>query len=179
LTPTSPVTIHEYDVAWPHVFETIRMRIAPALDGMAAAVEHVGSTAVPGLAAKPIIDIDVLLRNAAGLPLAITGLASLGYLHRGDLGVPGREAFRTPPGEFPHHLYVYPPENEQYRRHLVFRDYLRTHPEHANAYASLKRELAAKFRDDREAYNEAKTGFVAEILRRASGPALHPRAVSL
>lgn len=133
---------------------------------MTAAIEHVGSTAVPGLAAKPIIDMDVLLISATDLQLVIAKLACVGYEHRGDLGVAGREAFRTPPNDLPHHLYVCPSGSAEYRRHISFRDHLRTHPTDANSYASLKRELVRKFGDDREAYTKAKSTFVAEILRR-------------
>jgi GrpB-like predicted nucleotidyltransferase (UPF0157 family) len=164
---TAPITIDDYDPGWPAQFETLRPRIAAALDALATAIEHVGSTAVPGLAAKPIIDIDVLLRSAADLPLAITKLASLGYAHRGDLGIPGREAFRTPPNVFPHHLYVWLAGAREFQRHIAFRDYLRTHPQDANAYATLKRKLAGKSATDREAYTQAKTEFVEAILRRA------------
>lgn len=168
MAPTSPVTIQESDAAWSRVFEAIRLRIAVALEGIAAAFEHVGSTAVPGLAAKPIIDIDVLLISASDLPSAIEKLTRLGYEHRGDLGVAGREAFKPPAGDFPHHLYVCPPDSQAYRRHLAFRDYLRLHPDEARAYAQLKRELAAKFGEDRDAYTQAKSSFVEEVLRRAA-----------
>ena len=133
---------------------------------MGSAIEHVGSTAVPGLAAKPIIDIDVVLISAIDLPGVIARLAAVGYEHRGDLGVTGREAFRTPPNDLPHHLYVCPPGSPEYRRHICFRDHLRSHPTDANSYAKLKRELGRKFRDDREAYTKAKSMFVTEILRR-------------
>lgn len=164
---TSRIIIRDYDPRWPQHFETFRSRSAAILKELAATIEHVGSTSVPGLAAKPIIDIDVLLQADADLPLAILRLASLGYAHRGDLGVAGREAFHAPPNDFPHHLYVCPPSSEEYRRHLAFRDYLRTHPEDADAYSTLKRKLAVKFGDDRDAYNRAKSEFVSEILRRA------------
>jgi GrpB-like predicted nucleotidyltransferase (UPF0157 family) len=135
---------------------------------MAAAVEHVGSTAIPGLAAKRTIDIDVLLGSGADLPLVIARLASFGYVHRGDLGVTGREAFRAPPNDVPHHLYVCLPGSHEYRRHIAFRDYLRSHPKDAKAYAILKHELACKFGSDRDAYTQTKGKFVEEILRRAS-----------
>jgi GrpB-like predicted nucleotidyltransferase (UPF0157 family) len=160
------VIIQDYDPHWPQLFETLRSRIEAVIQGMAAAIEHVGSTAVPGLAAKPIIDLDVLLISATDLPLVIAKLASVGYEHRGDLGVAGREAFRTPPNDLPHHLYVCPSSSPEYRRHVSFRDYLRTHSADANSYASLKRELVRKFGDDRQAYTQAKSRFVAEILRR-------------
>ena len=133
-----------------------------------------GSTAVPGLAAKPIIDMDVLLISATDLPLVIVKLASIGYEHRGDLGVAGREAFRTPPNDLPHHLYVCPSSSPEYKRHISFRDHLRTHPTDANSYASLKRELVQKVGDDREAYTKAKSMFVAEILRRVDKTSTNP-----
>jgi GrpB-like predicted nucleotidyltransferase (UPF0157 family) len=106
---TAPITIEDYDPLWPEKFETLRSRIAQVLNELATAIEHVGSTAVPGLAAKPIIDVDILLRSATDLPIVCTRLGSLGYEHRGDLGVAGREAFRTPPGQIPHHLYTCTP----------------------------------------------------------------------
>jgi GrpB-like predicted nucleotidyltransferase (UPF0157 family) len=161
------VIIHDYDPSWPQIFAALRLRIADVLHGLEAAIEHVGSTAVPGLAAKPIIDVDILLRSHTDLPLVIAKLTSLGYEHQGDLGIVGREAFRTPPGDFPHHLYVCLPDNDEYRRHLTFRNHLRSHATDASAYAKLKYELADKFMQDRNAYTEAKGAFVTEILRRA------------
>lgn len=144
----------------------LRSRIAAVLDEVSISIEHVGSTAVPGLAAKPIIDIDVLLRSSADLPVVIRKLADLGYEHRGDLGISGREAFRAKSGDVHHHLYVCLPGSPEYERHIAFRDYLRTHVSDANAYALLKRELANRFVDDREEYNQAKSTFVQRILQR-------------
>ena len=143
----------------------LRSRIAAGLNEIAASIDHVGSTAVPGLAAKPIIDIDVLLRSSTDLPLVMHRLAELGYEHRGDLGVSGREAFRVKSSVIQHHLYVCPPGNREYSRHIAFRDYLRAHPVDANAYVCLKRELAEKFGEDREAYSQAKSEFVQRILQ--------------
>jgi GrpB-like predicted nucleotidyltransferase (UPF0157 family) len=160
------IIIEEYDPQWPRTFESLRSRISAALGPMAVAIEHIGSTAVPGLAAKPIIDLDVLLCSDSDLAPAIAALASLGYEHHGDLGIPGREAFRNPLSGFPHHLYVCSPNRDEYRRHLAFRDHLRSHPGDASAYADLKRKLAAQFGPNRDAYTEAKTEFINEILRR-------------
>lgn len=169
---SAPVTIQDYDPLWPSQFETIRSRIAGVLDEIATAIEHIGSTAVSGLAAKAIIDIDVVLRSAADLPLAVTRLASLGYQHQGDLGVKDREVFRAPADSLPHHLYVCPPDGVEHRRHIAFRDYLRSHPADADAYSRLKRKLAAECGADRDAYTRGKGTFVEEILSRAlvSGP---------
>src|ERR1700687_2280992 len=120
----NPVIILGYDPNWPGLFQSLRKRIAETLGGMAAAIEHVGSTAVPGLAAKPIIDIDVLLVSETMLPEAIDRIASLGYIHRGNLGIPEREAFFAPANDPPHHLYVCPSCSAEFRRHMAFRDYL-------------------------------------------------------
>ena len=163
----NPIIVLQYDPNWPALFQSLRSRIADALDGVAAAIEHVGSTAVPGLVAKPIIDIDVLLASETMLPAAIDRLASLGYIHRGDLGIPEREAFRAPASDPPHHLYVCPPCSAEFQRHMAFRDYLRAHPQDAKIYGDLKIALAKRFRDDRPAYNTAKGEFVAEITKRA------------
>lgn len=164
---SDPIIIVDYDPLWPEQFELLRFRIAATLGALAAAIEHVGSTAVPGLAAKPIIDIDIRLYSADSLSDAIKRLASLGYLHRGDLGIPGREAFRAPLPDVPHHLYVCLPGYPEFNRHVTFRDQLRSHPDDAKAYEVLKRKLASKFRDDREAYNQAKAEFVETILAQA------------
>ena len=112
----------------------LRSRIAAVLDELAISIEHVGSTAVPGLAAKPVIDIDVLLRSPTDLPVAIRRLAGLGYEHKGDLGVSGREAFRTNATAVPHHLYVCPPGSREFERHIAFRNYLPAHAADARSY---------------------------------------------
>jgi len=163
----NPVIVLGYDPNWPGVFQSLRKRIADALGGMAAAIEHVGSTAVPDLAAKPIIDIDVLLASETTLAAAIERLADLGYIHRGNLGIPDREAFYAPANDPPHHLYVCPPCSAEFRRHVAFRDYLRAHPKDAKIYGDLKKALAERYREDRSAYNTAKTEFVAELTSRA------------
>ena len=162
-----PVVVVDYDPAWVGVFEALRKQVAGVLCGTASAIEHVGSTAVPGLSAKPIIDIDVLLASDAVLPGAIERLARLGYVHQGDLGIAEREAFLTPAGAPAHHLYVCPPRSREFQRHVAFRDYLRVHPVEAKAYGDLKRALAAQFRDDRDAYMAGKDELVKELLARA------------
>jgi GrpB-like predicted nucleotidyltransferase (UPF0157 family) len=128
-----PVVVVDYHPQWPELFQALRRRIAGALGDVAAAIEHVGSTAVPGLAAKPIIDIEVLLASADALPAAIERLARLGYTHKGNKGVPERDAFLSAANEPPHHLYVCPPSSQEFRRHVAFRDYLRAHPKEAKA----------------------------------------------
>lgn len=163
----APVIINEYDPAWPAVFARLAAIVATPLGGLALAIEHIGSTAVPGLAAKPIIDIDIAVADDAAVREAIARLATIGYVHEGDLGIPGREAFAAPTWLPTHHLYVCRADNREYRRHIAFRDYLRAHPDAVRDYAALKRQLALKHRDDRDAYTNAKSEFIAGILALA------------
>jgi GrpB-like predicted nucleotidyltransferase (UPF0157 family) len=169
-----PVVVVEYDPSWPESFRFFRRRLTGALGGIAAAVEHVGSTAVPGLAAKPIIDIDVLLASADTQPSAIACLARIGYSHQGDLGIPEREAFLAPANDSPHHLYVCPPSSREFQRHVALRNYLRSNPEEAKAYSDLKKTLALKFDVDRAAYIVGKNEFVAGLVKRAMQSSSRP-----
>jgi GrpB-like predicted nucleotidyltransferase (UPF0157 family) len=159
-----PVEVVPFDPAWPATFEVLRERIAPALGELAVGIEHVGSTAVPGLDAKPIVDIDVVIRYADDFTTAAQRLASLGYVHLGDLGIIGREAFRAPAGSPRHHLYVCASGSASLQAHLTLRDALRGDPALAAAYGALKRDLAAEFRDDRDSYTEGKTAFIRSVL---------------
>jgi GrpB-like predicted nucleotidyltransferase (UPF0157 family) len=162
-----PIILVDYDPSWPEHFQLIRRQIAGALGSAAAAIEHVGSTAVPDLPAKSIIDIDVLLATESDFATVIDCLAKLGYVHQGNLGIPEREVFATPVRDVPHHLYVCPPASKAFQKHVAFRNYLRSHPREAREYADLKRSLALQFRDDRSAYTSGKSAFVAEIVSRA------------
>jgi GrpB-like predicted nucleotidyltransferase (UPF0157 family) len=161
---SDPVVIAAYDPRWPARFAQLRDRLTAALGPLALRIEHVGSTAVPGLAAKPIIDLDVVVATPDDLPAVIGRLRPLGYTHEGDLGVPGRDAFAAPPGSPPHHLYVCPAGSPALARHLALRDRLRADPAAARAYADLKRALADRFRNDRVAYTDAKTAFIDALL---------------
>lgn len=161
------ITVVDHDPAWPAVFETLRTRVLDALDDLAAAIEHVGSTAVPGLAAKPVIDIDVVVRTPSTAPKAIARLSTLGYVHRGQLGVEGREAFR-PPASLPrHHLYLCVEGNLALANHLAIRDALRANPELAAEYGALKQRLAAEFPHDSDRYTAGKTAFLLHVLRQS------------
>ncbi|MDH6269896.1 GrpB-like predicted nucleotidyltransferase (UPF0157 family) [Rhizobium sp. SG_E_25_P2] len=159
-----PVIIVPYDPAWPVIFDALRRRIEAALGPIATAVEHVGSTSVPGLAAKPIIDIDAVIADDTALPAAIARLSAIGYADQGEKGVAGRRAFAPPPGLARHHLYVCASDSAELRRHLLFRDRLRANPDLAAAYGALKQRLAAEYGRDREGYTEAKTGFIENAL---------------
>jgi GrpB-like predicted nucleotidyltransferase (UPF0157 family) len=164
------VVIADYDPEWPSRFAALASTVAAALGPVLLRVEHVGSTAVPGLPAKPVIDLDAVV-PAGGVPEAVRRLEAVGYTHKGDQGIPDREAFRPPDGSVPHHLYVCPSDNPEFAAHLRFRDALRADDRLAAEYARLKRELAARFGADRAGYCEAKTAFVRAALARSSSDA--------
>lgn len=160
------VVMADYDPSWPEVFEKLRERIAAALGPLVLTIEHVGSTSVPNMCAKPIIDLDVIVRRE-DVAAAIAAVEALGYRHEGDLGVEGREAFRWT-AEFPeHHLYVCPEGSPAFERHVLVRDYLRTHPEKAREYAELKKRLAQQFHDDRSKYQAAKADLVDSLIEES------------
>ena len=173
------ITISDYDPAWPAQFDEVRACLLEELpeESGIVEVEHVGSTAVPGLAAKPMIDIHVVIAEESHLGRMITELAHLGYIHKGDRGVMGREAFqrkgpdvplRDPRMDWaPHHLYVSVEGSRELDRHLALRDHLREDESDREAYAALKRDLAARENMDMEAYTAGKAEFIAAILAKA------------
>ena len=162
------VVVVSYRIEWPEQFEALRRIFSDALGPLALRVEHVGSTAVPGLAAKPIIDLDILIGSRDELPEVIARLAAIDYRHQGDLGIAGREAFvfegREPRPA--HNPYVCASDSAELARHLDFRDWLRQNPSGAAEYGRLKQALAAAHRRDRDAYTLGKTAFIEAVLRR-------------
>lgn len=165
-----PAVVTDYDPSWPTAFERIRSRVEPAVSDLHAHLEHVGSTAVPGLAAKPIIDVDVVVQDVTHVRLVIELLREIGYVHQGDLGVTGREAFHPPPQGPYHHLYVVVEGSPPYRDHVDLRDYLCRHPHEARRYSLRKREIAHLLAIDREAYVRGKSEIIEQMLARARRP---------
>ena len=160
-----PATVVEYDERWPLWFLEIHAVLSGLMVGVPHEIEHVGSTAVPGLAAKPIIDLDVVVPLPEQVPEAITALVAGGYQHEGDLGITGREAFEAPASALPyHHLYVVVAGNKPYQDHVVLRDRLRRDPDALVRYAARKRELAPLLITDRSAYVLGKAELIAELL---------------
>lgn len=166
------IELRDHDPEWAEQFERERARLGHALGALALRIDHHGSTAVPGLAAKPIIDIQISVASLKPIETYARPLALCGYVHRAhddDSFAP----FFHRPATWPHshHVHVVQAESDEARRTLAFRDYLRAHPESAREYESLKRELAARFVGDdaesREAYAAAKSGFVSAIVERA------------
>ena len=165
---TRRVEVVPYDPAWPVRFEEIRGHLLSILSGQDVRVEHVGSTSVPGLAAKPIIDIDIVLKVGESFEAVKNALEANGYTHVGDLGINGREVFKydNKPQFMAHHLYALSAGSEELKRHLTFRDWLRTHPEDRDAYAQAKLAAAQQFPDDIGAYIDAKSDIIFTIYQR-------------
>lgn len=169
-TPRHPVDLRPYDPAWPARYERERAAIVGALgdlvDGGALdGIEHVGSTAVPGLSAKPCIDILARVHPYPPAAEQVTALESAGFAHHGENGLPGRTYFTKGPHEV--HLHVVGFDSEHWQRHLLFRDYLRAAPDARGRYQALKERLAATFPDRREAYQDGKSDLIAELDREA------------
>jgi GrpB-like predicted nucleotidyltransferase (UPF0157 family)/RimJ/RimL family protein N-acetyltransferase/ribosomal protein S18 acetylase RimI-like enzyme len=163
------VSVVPYSSRWKEDFALLRDRIAGAAGSCFSAVEHVGSTSVEGLCAKPIVDIDAVLADAGLFPAAKDALAGIGYEYEGDRGIPGREAFRYVGGEIlpKHNLYVCPPDSPELARHLALRNWLREHPAGAEAYGRIKQRAAEDFPYEIERYIEAKTPFIESVYREA------------
>ena len=160
----APIIVVDYDPTWPATFERLRDRAWRVVGDVAESIEHIGSTSVPGLAAKPVIDIDVVVPTTAMSDAAAARLVALGYHALGTQGIEHRFRFRPPPGDPPHNLYVVLSGSRAHKNHMALRAYLRRHADAAAEYAALKRELATAFRDDRRGYLRAKTDFILHIL---------------
>lgn len=166
------VRVVPYDSEWKNEFLKIKAMIVDCAGDLITGVEHVGSTAVEGLASKPIIDIDVVIDSYDIFPAVKERLSKIGLEHEGNLGIEGREAFkRAFVDDFmPYHLYVCSEYGKGYLEHIAFRDYLRDHPEAVKAYGELKMRLAEQFRTDITAYVNAKHEFVQNVLKKINSP---------
>jgi GrpB-like predicted nucleotidyltransferase (UPF0157 family)/predicted nucleotidyltransferase len=161
------VHIEPYDPEWPELFERERAELEPVLGGVVTGgIHHAGSTAVPGLDAKPVIDILVGVADLDSARTCIEPLAALGYSHAPTYRAGEMLWFCKPsPEQRTHHLHLVPTGSPRFRAELGFRDHLRAHRDVAAEYAELKRRLAERFEHDREAYTEAKADFVARVVR--------------
>jgi GrpB-like predicted nucleotidyltransferase (UPF0157 family) len=160
------VVVVDYNEEWPRQFEALRARIWPVVADVAVRIEHVGSTSVQGLAAKPIIDMTVVVAGRGDVPLTIERLATIGYRHLGNLDIEDREAFDHCADLNRHHLYVCPEGTIGLVNQLAVRDYLRAQPDAAREYGELKKHLAQLFPTDIDSYVFGKTDFILDVLRR-------------
>ena len=170
---TGSVVVIDYNPEWPAQFERLRRQLMLAMQGIEISIEHVGSTSVSGLAAKPILDIDIVAQSRLQVADAIARLEAIGYKHRGNLGIEDRDAFWAPvvltqPPFAPHHLYVCLAGSLGLQNHLAVRDYLRSSPAAVETYSTLKKQLAKDFPNDIDSYIAGKTDFILKILRQAN-----------
>lgn len=166
----SPIVIVEYDPQWPILFEQEKKIICAAIGQFVKGIEHMGSTAVPGLPAKPLIDICVGLQNIDDAMKCIEPLKSLGYEYVSEYEavLPNRRYFRKGlPGKRTHHLHMWQIDSPGWKHHLLFRNTLRKNKQLAQDYLTLKKKLAEKYVDNRPAYSDAKSEFIESVLIRA------------
>jgi GrpB-like predicted nucleotidyltransferase (UPF0157 family)/quercetin dioxygenase-like cupin family protein len=169
LAVTQDIVVSDYDPEWPRTFEEVRAQVWPTVEDIALGIDHVGSTAVPGLAAKPIIDMDIVVASEEDVAPVIERLAGIGYGWQGDLGVVGREAFSPPAGtNLPsHHLYLVVKDNRAHLDHWLLRDLLRADAAARESYSALKRQNVQVAQGDMDVYLAAKAELVAGLLRQA------------
>ncbi len=161
------VALKPHDTRWAKLFEMERLRLKSIL-GDEVDVQHIGSTAIPGLGAKPILDIGVGVEDFDAAFAFVEPLEALGYTFRGEQGIPRRHYFvKGSPENRTHHLHMLERTNTEWRKLLFFRDYLCAHPEALGQYQKLKTQLAKQFPKDREAYTDGKYAFIQNILNHA------------
>lgn len=165
--PQRKIEVVPYDPRWPDLFA----QEAAAISGIGAkcmlAVHHIGSTSVPGLVAKPVIDILLEVTDLAALERYDGEMEGLGYVVKGEYGIPGRRFYLKGVWHRTHHIHAFLNASSGFERHLAFRDYLRAHPEDAAEYGALKLKNAAKFPHDMDGYCEAKHDYVTSLEQRA------------
>ena len=161
-----PIVVVDYDPIWPQRFEQERRRVAEALGEAVAEIEHIGSTAVPGLAAKPIVDILAGLRTLELPAAAMDAMGGLDYEFLGEYGLPGRLFFRKGRPRS-HHVHAVLLGSDLWERHVAFRDYLRAHPAETDAYAQFKLQLVRDVGGDRDGYVDGKEAYAGALEQRA------------
>ena len=168
-TKVMKVVVEPYHPRWVDLFDAESEVVARALAPNARAIHHIGSTAIPGIHAKPIIDMLVEVNEIDGVDRQTPSMTASGYLAMGEFGIPGRRYFRKhdDQGVRTHHVHVFTVESRQVARHLVFRDFLIAHPGHAQQYSTLKQKLATAYPDDIDSYMDGKDALIQEIERLA------------
>ena len=162
---TAKVVVLPFDRAWKNDFEQIKAEVQSAIGDLIIAIQHVGSTSVEGMSAKPCIDIDVIISDYSMFDAVVAKLADIGYIHEGDLGIKDREAFKYTDKTHlqKHHLYVCPKYSKELHRHITFRDYLRSNPDAVKKYSKIKETAAQLFPNDIDQYIAYKSPCIEEL----------------
>jgi GrpB-like predicted nucleotidyltransferase (UPF0157 family) len=168
------VRLVPYSDEWPGMFTVEAVRLRSALAGILRDIQHVGSTAVQGLTAKPIIDFAVAVNSLdTDLDRCMKPLEDMDYEYKGEYGLPGRHFFVKGKPTI-HHVHVVERDSEHWKNWVAFRDFLRTHQDIREEYGNLKKDLAKKYESDRDAYTAAKSEFIDQILQKARPGAVPP-----
>ena len=162
---TKHIFVIDYDPNWKSAFIDIKDELMKTLKDQIISIEHVGSTSIPNCPAKPIIDIDIVIHENFEIVKSL--LSTMGYIHEGDLGIKGREAFKYQGKEhlMKHHLYVLEQDALELKKHLTLKEHLMRHPDDLIIYGTLKKELAKKFLHDSESYVNGKSSFIENIYK--------------
>ena len=162
---TKRVIVVPYDKTWTSAFEEIKKEIESSVGDLIIGIEHVGSTSVEGMSAKPIIDLDIIIKDYSTFDAFVEKLNAIGYIHEGNLGIKDREAFKytDKPHLQQHHLYVCPQQSEELHRHITFREFLRSNPEAVKRYSTVKEKAAQLFPDDIDKYIDYKSHCIEEL----------------
>ncbi|UCG03342.1 MAG: GrpB family protein [Candidatus Heimdallarchaeota archaeon] len=159
------VKLSPYSPKWVQVYSKEKLQLEIAIGEQILNIQHIGSTAIPGMMAKPIIDIAVAVHDFKKAFKCVKPLKNLGYEYKGEFGIPNRHYFvKGSPRVF--HLHMLEISSQEWKNHLFFRDFLLQHPDKAKKYAELKKLLAQRFSADRDAYTEGKASFIIEILQQ-------------
>jgi GrpB-like predicted nucleotidyltransferase (UPF0157 family) len=162
------IELSTHDPAWRAEFDTEAALLVEVFGQEVVAVHHIGSTAIPGILAKSIIDILLEVRDIEAVDAFNEAMAEIGYQSMGEYGIPGRRYFRRLDGDrHTHHIHTFQTAHPEVGRHIRFRNYLNSHPDDAAAYSRLKEELRARFPTDVVGYTDGKSEFIAGIDRRA------------
>ena len=162
---TSKVTVIPYDEKWKSDFEKIKNELVAAIGNLIIGIEHVGSTSVEGMSAKPCIDIDVVIKDYSVFSEVVKGLSAIGYIHEGDLGIKDREAFKYSDKSHlqNHHLYVCPQNSAELHRHITFRNFLKSNPDAVKKYSQIKETAAELYPDSIDKYIQYKSPCIEEL----------------
>lgn len=162
---TKKIAVLPYNIEWKTEFEKIKNEIIDALGNLIIGIEHVGSTSVEGMSAKPCIDIDVVIEDYSVFENVVEKLGAIGYIHEGNLGIKDREAFKysDKPHLMTHHLYVCPRYSEELHRHITFRNFLKSNAEAVKKYSLVKENAAKLFPDNIDKYIEYKSPCIEEL----------------
>ena len=164
---TARVSVLPYNKRWRAAFDEIKSEIESEIGDLIIGIEHVGSTSVVGLSAKPCIDVDVVMKDYSAFDEIVCRLQAIGYVHEGNLGIKDREAFKytDKPHLMTHHLYVCPQYSEELHRHITFRDFMRSNPEAVKRYSLIKEKAAELFPNDIDGYIKYKSPCIEELYK--------------